>query len=134
MSWTWDVLHEKRWWLAHIQQENVHVAVISYISKSSTPSARQRKRSESRSAGYIFKRAIAFVPEQKHRLPISRAVIDDGIHLRINVAAGHKHIGPAIVVKVHEACAPLDIGVYRLTHLRTPTQFDESLSRSLVAI
>src|SRR6266404_4827019 len=91
-------------------------------------------RSESRSAGYIFKRAIAFVPEQKHRLPISRAVIDDGIHLRINVAAGHKHIGPAIVVKVHEACAPLDIGVYRLTHLRTPTQFDESLSRSLVAI
>src|SRR6266404_3533543 len=112
MSWTWNVLHEKRWRLAHIQQENVHVAVISYISKS----------------------AVAFVPEQKQWLPISRAVIHDRVHLRIDVAAGHKHVGPTIVIKVHETRAPLDIGVHRLTHLRTPTEFDESLSRSLVAI
>src|SRR5258708_30291381 len=134
MVWTCDVLDQKRWWLAHIQQENVHVAVISYISKSGTPPARQRKRGEPGCSGYIFKCAIAFVPEQKHRLPISRAVIDNRIHLRINVAARHKYIRPAVVIKVHKARTPLDIGVNTLTHLRTPTQFDESLPRPLVAI
>src|SRR5882762_6149764 len=134
MSWTWNVLHQKRWRLAHIQKENVHVAVISYISKSSTPSASHGERSESGRASYVFKSAIALISEQKQWLPISRAVIHDRVHLRIDVAAGHKHIGPAIVIKVHETRAPLDIGVHRLTHLRTPTEFDESLSRSLVAI
>src|SRR5712671_3147199 len=102
MSWTWNVLHQKRWLLAHIQQENVHVAVISYISKSSTPSASQWKGGKSGGASYVFKSAVAFVPEQKQWLPISRAVIHDRVHLRIDVAAGHKHVGPTIVIKVDE--------------------------------
>src|SRR5260221_7082693 len=75
MSWTCDVLHQKRWWLAHIQQENVHVAVISYISKSGTPPARQRKRGEPCCGGHFFQIAGPLFPRKKKTPPRFRAVI-----------------------------------------------------------
>src|SRR5258707_11410125 len=80
MSWTCDVLHQKRWWLAHIQQENVHVAVISYISKSGTPPARQRKRGEPCCGGFFFKFSVPLFSGQKKTPPVFPAVFFKLIH------------------------------------------------------
>src|SRR5258708_40344549 len=102
MSWTCDVLHQKRWWLAHIQQENVHVAVISYISKSGTPPARQRKRGEPCCGGSFFQCALSLFLRQKQTLPTSPAVIFNIIPLRINISALHNKKHPGTSIQHHK--------------------------------
>src|SRR6266576_519883 len=134
MSGTWDILHEKGGRFAYVQDENVDVAVIPHIAKCGSPPASQRSGGKSRRAGNIFKCAVAFVSKQRHRLPISRAVMDDGVHLGINMAAGDEHVQPSIVIKIHKACAPFHKGINSLTHFGAPTQVHESLRWSLVVI
>src|SRR4029077_17512521 len=63
---------------------------------------------------------------QNDRLFIART-LGYGVHLGIYVAVGDKNIRPAVVIEVHKASSPGNVGDARLSDLRRPARVFKTL-------